>query len=260
MRRTLRRGQFAIVWYAVIALFCCISTSHAQLLGTDVRVDWRFPQFGTTFASVTRTAIAGPEINCPGSQGPGDTPEICRSLFGGPFVIDLAASSVTVYTRGNSFAPSLYNGFAFTFAPGTPKISGVTLVTNNPSATSARTSSTGNSVAINLASLDTGPTPHFYTLNITFAPAATPVPTTGPLSIVTLAALLVLAATRRLHNPQGILAVGMRQVFTIAGKTSAGPRSGSRPRSGAATDGHETTTEEAFKTDNREPQGIGWKG
>lgn len=186
---------------ASITLLSNISSSHAQLLGTSVQIDWRYPAFATVFASASKTVVAAPEINCSGSQDPGDTPAICQSIFGGPFSIDIAASSITINTAGNMFFPSAYNGFRFMFGPGTPPVLGVTLVTNNGLATNARVSSTANSVAFNLTGLDPAAAPpHFYTLNIAFGAATTEVPTMGPIAAALLTALLMLIAALRLRR------------------------------------------------------------
>lgn len=153
------------------------SNAQAQLLGKTFRIDWLYPNESTIFKFVSKSAGAGAEVNCPGNYQPGDTSPICQFSGPGPVSIDVDASSVTINSTGNTYNTVAYNGFRFTFAPGTPRVLGASLTTNNPSAASSRVTFTDNSVAINMQGLDEAGMPlKFYTINITFA-AASPIPT-----------------------------------------------------------------------------------
>src|SRR5439155_12216316 len=112
--------------------------------------------------------------NCPGNYRLGDTPTLCQFLGGGPFSIDINASSITLLSSENWWSSGItYNGFRFTFPPGTPNVVGASLTTNNVLAANNRVSFTFNSVALDLRDLDhPGQPPHFYTLNVAFAGAS----------------------------------------------------------------------------------------
>ena len=178
--------------------------SHAQVLTSNVKIDWVYPSTGTIFATATKTATPAPEVTCPGNYGLGDTPTLCQFVGGGPFSIDINASSIVLSSSANFWSAGLtYNGFRFTFDAGIPSIVGASLTTNNGMASNNRVSFTPNSVAIDLRGLDlVGEPPHFYTLNIVFAgsPAAQ-VPTTGRFALgllgVVLAALALSFIRRR---------------------------------------------------------------
>jgi hypothetical protein len=184
------------VW--VVLLAWCSASAQAQLVGSDVRIDWIYPIRPTIFKSATKSVGPSSEVSCPGSYGAGDTPAFCQEIGGGPFSIDINDSSVVLSSSVNFWtAVGSYNGFRLTFASGTPRVVGVSLVSNNPAATSTRLDFTANSISFNLQGLDrVGESAHYYRLNISFAGPPVPVPTVHYMVLLILAGLVLLTAVR----------------------------------------------------------------
>jgi len=192
------RHNRMLVCLCVALLAWCSIPAQAQLVGSDVRIDWIYPVRPTIFKSATKVVGPGPEVTCPGSYGAGDTPAFCQEIGGGPFSIDINDSSVVLSSSANFWsAVGSYNGFRLTFASGTPRVIGVSLMSNNPAATSARVDFTANSIWFDLQGLDrVGEPAHFYTLSISFAVPPVAVPTTHSMVLLILAGLVLVSAVR----------------------------------------------------------------
>ena len=176
-------------------LALCSLSAHAELLASNVRIDWITPVRSTIFRSATKNVGPAVEVTCPGAYGTGDTPAFCQQIGGGPFSIDIGESSITLTSSANFWSAFSYNGFQFTFATGTPRVIGASLNTNNPSATSARIDFTEQSVSFDLQGLDpVGEPTHFYALNIQFAAPPVPVPIDSPTLLLIGGFVLLIAA------------------------------------------------------------------
>ncbi|MDA5193924.1 PEP-CTERM sorting domain-containing protein [Govanella unica] len=167
------------IWMLAVAaaMMFGATTAEASLMGSQVKVNYYFPDLAHVYTTQTVTVGAGSEITCPGASPSCATMRI--------FDLDIAASSLTVRLGfHDSFTPALFNGFSFEdldFGDGAV-LSGVALDTNILGLDLSRVSFGDHFVRINLRELGFT-SQSFFALNFTTSDAAL-VPEPGALGLL----------------------------------------------------------------------------
>ena len=154
-----------------------VGAANAGLLGSNITLNYLFPDAGTIYSSDNLAVTGGVEVTCTGG-GAGNA-AVCNALTAPIQTVDIFDSGLTyTYTgSGSSFNTLSFNGFSFENLVYGAGITGVSLATDIPGLTLANVSFTSTSVRINLAGFSISGPSTFFTLNLEPSPAAvTPEP------------------------------------------------------------------------------------
>jgi hypothetical protein len=174
---------------SAIATVASAAPAGATLIGDLVSVEYHFPDLGTLVETHSTTVQAGPA----------DSVTLLEEFLT-PGTVNVEESSVEIDWVPVEFTPGTFNGLVlrdldFSGAPG--PIVGLQIVTDAPTWNDSFASFTGDSIALNFASLGVLERGFTMTVDIVVVPRETPEPGTFALLLLGLSALGIAARVSR---------------------------------------------------------------